>query len=182
MAAAQTDGDTRSAEQPEQGRGAVEEAERARKEAERPLRSYTALTALFGALCAVFAGWMHRSQRTLPERVGPGDLALITVATHKLSRLITKDRVTSAIRHPFTRYEGDTGQGEVSEAARGTGLRRAIGELLICPYCVGMWIAAAFTAALAVAPRQTRWVASALTALFGSDLLQIAYKRAEETL
>lgn len=159
-----------------------EDAERARKEAERPLRSYSALTALFGGLCGMFAVWMRRSERALPPRMEAGDLALITVATHKLSRLITKDRVTSAIRHPFTRYEGDSGHGEVSEAARGTGLRRAIGELLICPYCIGMWIAAAFTAGLAVAPRPTRWIASALTALFGSDLLQIAYKRAEQTL
>jgi hypothetical protein len=64
-------------------------------------------------------------------------------------------------------------------AARGTGLRRAIGELLICPYCVGMWIAAAFTAGLIVAPRATRWTAAALSTLFGSDILQIAYKKAE---
>jgi uncharacterized membrane protein len=45
-----------------------------------------------------------------------------------------------------------------------------------------MWVAAAFTAGLVVAPRPTRWIASALTALFGSDLLQIAYKRAEQSL
>lgn len=179
MAGAQTDGHARAAQELRED---SREAERARKEAERPLASYTVLTAVFGALCALFAEWMRRSQRTLPERVAAGDLALITLATHKLSRLITKDRVTSAIRHPFTRYEGDAGPGEVSEAARGSGPRRAIGELLICPYCIGMWIAAAFTAALAVVPRPTRWVASALAALFGSDLLHIAYKHAEDTL
>jgi hypothetical protein len=33
-----------------------------------------------------------------------------------------------------------------------------------------------------VAPGATRWVASVFTVLFGSDLLQIAYKRAEEAL
>jgi hypothetical protein len=110
------------------------------------------------------------------------DLALITVATHKLSRLIAKDRVTSALRHPFTSYQGEGGPGEVEEAARGRGLRRAIGELLICPYCLGMWISAGFTAGLAVAPRPTRWIASVLVALFGSDVLQIGYKKLEETL
>jgi hypothetical protein len=157
-------------------------ARAAQRERERPIGSYTALTVTFGGLCAGFAGWMHRTGRTLPERVAPGDLALITIATHKLSRLIAKDRVTSAIRHPFTRYQGEAGPGEVEEEARGSGLRRAIGELLICPYCIGMWIAAFFTAGLAVAPRPTRWVAAVLTALFGSDLLQIAYKRAEQSL
>jgi hypothetical protein len=109
-------------------------------------------------------------------------LALITVATHKASRLIAKDRVTSTIRAPFTRFEDDAGTGEVSESARGHGLRRAIGELLICPYCIGLWIAAAFTAGLIVAPRPTRWIAATFSALFGADILQIAYKKAEATL
>jgi Protein of unknown function (DUF1360) len=158
------------------------EAERARKESEQPIASYATLTGLFAALCAAFAEWMRRSGRELPERIGAADLLLITVGTHKLSRLITKDRVTSALRRPFTRYQEDAGPGEVEEEARGRGMRRALGELLICPYCVGMWIAAAFTAGLVVAPRPTRWIASALTALFGSDLLQIAYKRAEHWL
>lgn len=158
------------------------DAERARKEDEQPIASYAALTGLFGLLCAGFAGWMRRSGRELPEQVETRDLLLITTATHKLSRLITKDRVTSAIRRPFTRFQDDAGPGEVEEEARGKGLRLALGELLICPYCLAMWISAAFIAGLAVAPRPTRWVASALTALFGSDLLQIAYKRAEQSL
>ena len=88
----------------------------------------------------------------------------------------------SAVRAPVTRVQAETGPGEVSEAARGQGLRRAVGELLVCPYCLGLWIAAAFTAGLVVAPRPTRWVASALAAAFGSDLLQIAYKQAEDSL
>jgi hypothetical protein len=90
--------------------------------------------------------------------------------------------VTSTVRAPFTRFEGDAGPGEVSEAARGRGLRRALGELLVCPYCVGLWIATAFAAGFVVAPRPTRWIASVLSATFGSDVLQIAYKKAEDTL
>jgi Protein of unknown function (DUF1360) len=90
--------------------------------------------------------------------------------------------VTSALRHPFTSYQGEAGPGEVEEAAKGSGLRRAIGELLVCPYCIGMWIAAAFTAGLVVAPRPTRWLAAMLSALFGSDILQIAYKNLEDTI
>jgi hypothetical protein len=149
---------------------------------ERPLGGYATLMGLFGVAVGGFAAWMHRSGRELPERVAPGDLALITLATHKTSRLVAKDRVTSTVRAPFTRFEGDAGPGEVSEKARGSGLRRAVGELLICPYCVGLWIAAAFAAGFVVSPRATRWVASVLTAVFGSDLLQIAYKKAEDSL
>jgi hypothetical protein len=95
---------------------------------------------------------------------------------------VAKDRVTSVVRAPFTRYEDDAGPSEVSEAARGRGVRRAIGELIVCPYCIGMWIAAAMAAGLLVAPRFTRWFAAVLVALFGADVLQIAYKKAEDAL
>jgi Protein of unknown function (DUF1360) len=149
---------------------------------ERPLGGYAVTMGLYATAVGGFVAWMRASGRSLPERVAPGDLALIAVATHKASRLIAKDRVTSTVRAPFTRFEGDAGPGEVSEAARGRGLRRAFGELLVCPYCLGLWIATAFAAGLVVAPRPTRWTASVLTAVFGSDLLQIAYKKAEDTL
>ena len=167
-------------EQP--GAGARAGGEAGRRGRERPLAGYSVLTGFFAAWAGGFALWMRRSRRSLPERVSAGDLVLLTLATHKLSRLITKDRVTSALRSPFTRYQGEGGPGEVEEQARGTGMRRAIGELLVCPYCMGLWIAAGFTAALAVAPRPTRWAASAFATLFGADVLQIAYKKLEETL
>jgi Protein of unknown function (DUF1360) len=149
---------------------------------ERPLGGYAILIGVFGALAGAFATWFRVSGRELPERMEARDLALVTVATHKASRLLTKDRVTSSVRAPFTRYEGDGGPGEVNEAARGRGLRRAIGELVVCPYCIGVWISAAFAAGLLVAPRFTRWFAAVLTAVFGADVLQIAYKKAEDAL
>jgi hypothetical protein len=151
-------------------------------EEERPLGGYAVLMGSVAAAAGAFTVWLNRSGRTLPERMPASDLALAAVATHKLSRLIAKDRVTSTLRAPFTRYQDDAGPAEVSEAARGRGLRRAIGELLVCPYCLGVWVAAAFTAGLIVAPRPTRWVAAMLNAVFASDMLQIAYAKAEETL
>lgn len=149
---------------------------------QRPLAAYAVLTGGFGAAVAGFSASVRRSGRELPERVEPGDLLLLAVATHKASRLLAKDRVTSAVRAPFTRFEEEGGPGEVEEQARGSGLRRAVGELLICPYCLSMWIAAGFAAGLIIAPRPTRWLASVLATVFGSDLLQILYKRAEQTL
>ena len=147
-----------------------------------PVKRYAVLVASFSALAAGFARWFRASGRQLPDRIDPVDLALVTVASHKASRLIAKDRVTASIRAPFTRYQGEAGPSEVSERPRGRGLRRAIGELIACPYCLGMWTSSALIAGLLVVPRFTRWVSSVLVAFFGSDLLQIAYKKAEDTL
>ncbi len=144
-----------------------------------PFRTYAALTALFngGYAGALVAG--KRSGR-LPRKVDPEDVLLIGTASHKLSRLIAKDKITSFLRAPFTEYEGRGGPAEVEERARGEGVRRAIGDLLICPYCLGLWSSGAFHVGLIFAPRTTRVVASTLTALTVSDFLQIAYKVAEE--
>ena len=150
-------------------------------ERERPLGGYGILLGSFFASTGGFGAWLWRSGTELPEHVGVGDLALVTVASHKISRLLARDRVTSAVRAPFTRFQGDAGHGEVDEAARGRGVRRAIGELLICPYCLGMWTSAALTAGMIVQPRATRWIAATFTSLAGADLLQIGYARAEST-
>jgi hypothetical protein len=84
---------------------------------------------------------------TLPARVHAGDIALLCVATHKATRILSKDLVTSPVRAPFVQFEELTRPNEVKESPRGSGVRRAIGELLICPYCLGAWVAAGFAGA-----------------------------------
>lgn len=149
---------------------------------DRPLGSYAVLTGSFLSLVAGFVAWFSRSGRPLPETMGTRDLVLLSVAAHKLARTTAHDRVTSAVRAPFTEFQGDAGPAEVSEKARGGGLRRAVGELLVCPFCLGMWFSALLTAMLLVFPRFTRWAASVLAIFFGSELLQVAYKRATDQL
>ena len=151
-------------------------------EDDRPLGSYAVLMSVFGFLAAAFATWFKASDRELPDRIGAADLALLTVASHKTARMISKDRVTSPLRAPFTEPQGDAGHGEVDEISRGTGLRRAIGQLLLCPYCLGMWTSSMLVAGLLTMPRFTRWVASVLTIFFGSELLQLAYRKAEDAV
>ena len=151
---------------------------------ERPVGGYATLTGVFLTLVAGFSAWLRSSGRELPERVPASDLALVAVATHKASRLIAKERVTSAMRAPFTQVEEDTGPSRrrVREKPRGRGARRAVGELVLCPYCLSVWIATAFAGGLVIAPRPTRWIAGILTTVFGADILQVAYKKAEDSL
>ncbi len=103
------------------------------------------------------------------------------MTTHKLSRLVTRDAVLSPLRAPFTRYLGPAGDGELREEPRGRGIRHAIGELVTCPFCLGAWVATGLTVGLALAPRATRIVTSAGTALAISDALQFAYAALERT-
>jgi len=145
-----------------------------------PFGGYAFMTAVFatafgGALAAARAGG-----RELPERVPFHDVVLVGVASHKLSRMISKDRITSFVRAPFTEFEQSAGHGEVEEKARGRGLRRSLGELLICPYCLAQWVTAGFAVGLVYAPRATRLLATVYTAEAIADFLQLAYKAGEK--
>ena len=145
-----------------------------------PLASYAVFAAAFTASLGGVLVAARRGRKELPERVDARDLALMGVATHKLSRLVAKDKITAFARAPFTEYEGRGGPAEVEESPRGTGLRRTVGELLICPYCLGMWVSGGFHTGLLFAPRTTRFLASVQGGLTISDFLQIAYKAAED--
>ncbi len=146
---------------------------------ERPLGAYAVLAGVYsGAFATALIGLRRRRQ--LPERLAATDVLLVAVATHKLSRLIAKDKVTSFVRAPFTRFQEPSGQGEVEEEPCGHGLRLAIGELFVCPYCLAQWVATALTLGLVGAPRLTRLIGSVFVAHTVADFLQVAYRAAEE--
>jgi hypothetical protein len=145
---------------------------------DRPLGSFLALMGAYGAVVAV--GGLAARRRGLPQGVGPADLGLVSVATFKLSRLLAKDPVTSPLRAPFTRFAGTSGEAELEEEVRGSGPRKAMGELVTCPFCIGQWVATAFVFGLVFAPRATRLVAATFTTLTAADLLQLAYAAAQE--
>jgi hypothetical protein len=113
---------------------------------------------------------------TSGRRISPYDLLLMTAGTHKLARLMSKDAITSPLRMPFTRYRDTGGPAEVMEDARERGqLRHVVGELVSCPFCLSVWVATGFSMGFLFAPRFTRIAASALTAVAGSDYLQLIY-------
>lgn len=146
----------------------------------RPLAPYSVLTGIFSAGFVAAMAAAYRQRGELPERYSVLDIVTVGVATHKISRLITKDKVTSFLRAPFVRYQEPAGHGEVEEEPRGEGLRYATGELLVCPYCIAQWVVGAFAAGMVGAPRTTRLVAFMYTAEAASDFLQLAYKAAED--
>ena len=143
---------------------------------DEPLPSYAALAGLFNLILAVFLLIARKSGRQIPERVEIRDIALLGVATHKLSMLLAQDAVTSPLRAPFTELREKQSPKNVDEKPRGEGLRRSIGELITCKFCVGQWVASFFTYGLVFAPAVTRLVASIFAIVALSDHLHQTYK------
>lgn len=142
------------------------------------LAGFGASLTAYAASVAALALVLRVSGRPLPERYALADLALGGVAVHKFSRLLAKGSVTSPLRAPFTQFEGPAGPAEHQEQARGThGARHTIGELLTCPFCLGVWVGTGYVAGLAVAPRPTRAWAAVFGVVGLSDFLQHVYAR-----
>jgi hypothetical protein len=147
---------------------------------ERPLKGYALVMATFATAVAAVAGVARLTGRRLPQRPAAGDLALLAVATHKISRLVTKDAITSPLRAPFTRFDGAAGEAELNESPRGHGARHALGELLTCPFCTDVWVAGSLAAGLVFAPQLTRFGMGVASAVAGSDFLHLAYDAAKK--
>ncbi len=141
---------------------------------DQPLGAYAALVAVFGTGLATVLASAARDGR-LPEEISVKDVVLLGVATHKVSRIVSRDRVTSFLRAPFTRYEGPAHINEINETPRGEGFQRSMGELIGCPLCIGTWIGGAFISGLVYAPKTTRVIAALLTSLTIADSLHLAY-------
>ncbi|MCV7200227.1 DUF1360 domain-containing protein [Mycobacterium angelicum] len=164
-------------------------ADRARREADeyrgdspRPLAGYLGAMIVYGALVVLTTLMAAATGRKLPERWHLQDLVIVTVGTHKLSRTVSKDAVTSPLRAPFAHYAGTGGPAEVMEESRQGGqLRHSLGELLTCPFCLDMWVATGLVIGLVFAPRFTRLIAGTFTALAGADFLQLAYAKAQQS-
>ena len=140
------------------------------------LTGYAESLAVFAASVGGLLALAHDHE--LPERYSVQDLTVGGIATHKLTRLLSRASVTSPLRAPFTQFEAPAGSGEHIEKPRdGHGLRHSVGELLTCPFCLGVWIGTAYVAGVALAPRPTRAVAAVLTVVAASDTLQHAYSR-----
>jgi hypothetical protein len=132
-----------------------------------PYASYATLLGTF----AVGLGVASRVSR--PEReLRAIDLASLGLATFKAARTMSHDEVTSFLRQPFVVEEAHEGEGETPA---GTGMQRAVGELVTCTRCIGTWIAAGLASSLAVTPRFGRLLVWSLDAAAINDFLQAGF-------
>ena len=165
----------RVAEQVEEAGETV--AEKAEREAEeyrgpepRPLGPLLGIMGTYLTLFGVAAAVATRRGRW-PKRLRPDDFVLGIVATHRVSMIIARETVTSPLRAPFTKFEGPAGEGQLKEQVRGTGWRKAMGELLTCPFCLAQWVATTWAVGFMFFPRATRMAATVFTTVTAADWL-----------
>jgi len=146
---------------------------------EQLLAEYATLLGFYLASVAMLTS-IAAEQNRLPKKFSLLDLALLGIATHKLSRIVAKDRITGILRAPFVNYVRSAGAGEVEEEPRGRGIQRGIGHLISCPYCMAPWCATALSFGLLFAPRVTRFFAGILVSVTVSDFLHRAHARMKQ--
>ena len=141
-----------------------------------PLFSYGVLAGAFNLAFAGFLLVARLTGRSIPERIAVRDIALLGMATHKLSLVGSQDAITSPLRAPFTELKEKESPKKVDEKPRGEGLRRSVGELLTCKFCLSVWVASLLTYGLVLVPRVTRLVTAVFAVVTVSDHLHQIYK------
>ncbi|HSD80447.1 MAG TPA: DUF1360 domain-containing protein [Solirubrobacteraceae bacterium] len=136
--------------------------------ADKPISAtdYAALSAGWSALLgAVLVAARERGD----DPVRAGEALPLGVAAFALSKLIAKEKVEAWVREPFVE---ETAHGR---RPKGEGLRYAMGELLTCTRCVGMWSALGLVGLRVLRPRESRVVNAVLTASAVNDAAQAGF-------
>ena len=136
-----------------------------------PYSTYAALVGIFGG-CMAAVGALASLRGRRPEHLTPLDLAVLSAATFKASRTIAHDEVLSFLRQPFV--EGKAHEGDERPIADG-GVRQALGELLTCSRCIGMWASVGIVGLHTVAPRTGRLLTWSLAASAANDFFQAGF-------
>jgi Protein of unknown function (DUF1360) len=139
---------------------------------QRERLAYVTLVSIFMGLLGIFVS----RERNVREEFDPHprDIALIALATFRAGRVAAYERVTEPLRAAVTETVPDEYDAGENVVAEGTGVRKAIGELVSCPICIGTWVASGLVYGLRTAPGPTRLVAAILGVSGLAEMLNAA--------
>ena len=126
-----------------------------------------------GGLAA--AGVLGRALGRDPQCQTSLDFLVLSAASFKAARTLSRDQVTSFLREPFVEGKAGTVSPEDEEPVKSGGIDQAIGELVTCTRCVGTWAAAGLAATQIIAPRFGRLLTWSLGAAAANDFLQAGF-------
>ena len=136
-----------------------------------PYPTYAALVGIFGL------GMSGLAAIAACAAAGPSSCARSTSRSSRRRRSrppgrspTTRSRASSASRSS----QGEAHEGDERPVEDG-GTRQAIGELLTCSRCIGMWAAAGVVGLHTVAPRSGRLLTWSLAAAAANDFLQAGF-------
>lgn len=138
-----------------------------------PRGGYALIMTIFLSAFGLAAAMVRRNPATLNKTPPARDIALLGIATFRLSRLLTADRVTSILRRPFVE-EGvgeEQLEGVVQKPKEEGQVTAAVGQLITCPWCTSVWAAAFNVYLLTFFPRIGRLFLLILTSSGISQLL-----------
>ena len=84
--------------------------------------------------------------------------------------------MTASFRAYFSRHKEDLGYCEVNEEARREGIRRALGELLTCNYCMDMWVGLGVLASLRKFPEESRVAMRLFSSVAIANFMHVLYE------
>lgn len=130
---------------------------------------------LIGIFLGIFAAFSKREQdKDRQLKLSGLDLAMLGLTAFRTGRLAAYDQVTRPVREPITETEPDSYGTSKTTVSEGSGVQKAVGELVACPTCVGTWAAALAVYGLGVAPGPTRIFLAFMSATGLAELLNSA--------
>ena len=100
---------------------------------------------LFSILLVGFAIFLYSRGVEFDAKMGFFEFFVISLAVFRLTRLLVYDSIALWIRDLFFEIKKEWNEKEavfvVKRSLAKSGIRRKLGELLLCPWCVGTWVA-----------------------------------------
>lgn len=132
-------------------------------------QDYATLNLVHSALLAATA--VLAGRRGVKDPLTTGDMAQLTLATFAIAKAVSREKIGRWVREPFV--DGDARDAQVPV---GGGLRRAVGELVTCPRCVGAWSALSLVALRTASPAAGHVATTVFASAGANDFLQAGFR------
>ena len=102
-------------------------------------KSWNFLATIFYLICLVGLAYMFRLKGITKEDFRIGDIALLSIATYRLTRILVFDKIFKLFR-------------DFLKSRENLSLFFVIREIITCPWCAGVWVALIMTALYYLVP------------------------------
>jgi len=133
---------------------------------------YVALEVVFATGLAGVIALTARRTRSKVAPIAGAELPALAIATFALADVVSKERISTWLREPFVVESIDHRPIEPA----GSGIRRAIGELLTCSRCAGTWSALGLLGLRTAFPTAGKVTINVLALTGANDVLQAVFR------